>query len=93
MTTRVQLSFDRDDENFTLGFNLKDESLGEVFDKLEIMLTALGFVLDGKMLNLVDKEDNPTDNASTVEFLADAYSYNNFDNMSTTFTVHPGGKE
>lgn len=93
MTTRIELSFDRDDENFTLGFNLNDESLGEVFDKLEIMLVALGFVLDGKMLNLVDKENSSINNASALEFLADSYNYNNFDNMSTTFTVHPGGKE
>jgi hypothetical protein len=76
-----------------LGFDLKEESLGEIFDKLEIMLAALGFVLDGKMLNLVDKEDSSADNANTVELLADAYGYGNFDNMSTTFTVNPGGKE
>ena len=66
MTTRVQLSFDRDDENFILGFDLKEESLGEIFDKLEIMLTALGFVLDGKMLNLVDKETASEDRKSVV---------------------------
>jgi hypothetical protein len=71
MTTRFSLRFTRDDENFILGFDLKDESLGEIFDKLEIMLAALGFVLDGKTLNLVDKEDVSVDNSSDLEFLAE----------------------
>ena len=93
MSTRVQLSYERPGDNFIMEFDLKEESLGEIFDKLEIMLAALGFVLDGKMLNLVDKEDSSADNANTVELLADAYGYGNFDNMSTTFTIHPGGKE
>jgi hypothetical protein len=85
MSTRVQLSYERPGENFTLGFDLKEESLGEIFDKLEIMLVALGFVLDGKMLNLVDKEDASVDNSSGLGFLAE-------DSMTTTFTIHPGGK-
>ena len=85
MSTRVQLSFDRPDENFTPGFDLKEEFLGEIFDKLEIMLAALGFVLDGKMLNLVDKDDDSVDNSSGPGFLAE-------DSMTTTFTIHPGGK-
>jgi hypothetical protein len=85
MSTRVQLSFDRPDENFTLGFDLKEESLGEIFDKLEIMLVALGFVLEGKMLSLVDMDDVSVDNSSGPGFLAE-------DSMTTTFTIHPGGK-
>jgi hypothetical protein len=85
MSTLVQLSFYRNDENFQLSFDLKEESLGEIFDKLEIMLAALGFVLDGKMLNLVDKEDVSVDNSSGLGFLAE-------DSMTTTFTIHPGGK-
>ena len=85
MTTLVQLSFHRDNENFQLNFDLKEEFLGEVFDKLEIMLAALGFVLDGKMLNLVDKDDDSVDNSSGLGFLAE-------DSMATTFTIHPGGK-
>lgn len=85
MSTRVQLSFDRPDENFTLGFDLKEESLGEIFDKLEIMLVALGFVLEGKMLSLVDMDDVSVDNSSGPKFLAE-------DSMTTTFTIHPGGK-
>jgi len=85
MSTRVQLSYERPGENFIMEFDLKEESLGEIFDKLEIMLTALGFVLDGKMLNLVDKEDVSVDNSSGLGFLAE-------DSMTTTFTIHPGGK-
>jgi hypothetical protein len=85
MTTLVQLSFHRDNENFQLNFDLKEEFLGEIFDKLEIMLAALGFVLDGKMLNLIDKDDDSVDNSSGLEFLAE-------DSMTTTFTIHPGGK-
>ena len=95
MTTRVQLSFDRDDENFILGFDLKEESLGEIFDKLEIMLTALGFVLDGKMLNLVDKE---TASDVKLDFLSEDCSYdyvltNKDISDKVPFTVHTGGKE
>ena len=85
MTTRVQLSYERPGENFIMEFDLKEESLGEIFDKLEIMLVALGFVLEGKMLSLVDKEDSSADNASGLGFLAE-------DSMATTFTIHPGGK-
>jgi hypothetical protein len=85
MSTRIGLQFTRDNEDFTLNFDLKDESLGEIFDKLEIMLVALGFVLDGKMLNLVDKDDDSVDNSSGLGFLAE-------DSMTTTFTIHPGGK-
>ena len=98
MTTRVQLLFDRPDENFILGFDLKEESLGEIFDKLEIMLTALGFVLDGKMLNLVDKEDEACESNSGLGFLAEdlrrAFTGPVQDqHLSGQFTVHPGGKE
>ena len=85
MSTRIGLQFTRDNEDFTLNFDLKDESLGEIFDKLEIMLVALGFVLDGKMLNLVDKDDDSVDNSSGLGFLAE-------ESMTTTFTIHPGGK-
>jgi len=85
MSTRVQLSYERPGENFIMEFDLKEESLGEIFDKLEIMLAALGFVLDGKMLNLVDKGDASVDNSSGLGFLAE-------DSMTTTFTIHPGGK-
>ena len=98
MTTRVGLQFTRDDEDFTLNFDLKEESLGEIFDKLEIMLTALGFVLDGKMLNLVDKEDEACESDPRLDFLAEdlrrAFTGPVQDqHVSGQFTVHPGGKE
>jgi hypothetical protein len=95
MTTLVQLSFYRDNENFQLSFDLKEESLGEIFDKLEIMLAALGFVLDGKMLNLIDKE---TASNTKPDFLSEDFNYDYVLTTSETgdkvpFTVHPGGKE
>jgi hypothetical protein len=98
MTTLVQLSFHRDNENFQLNFDLKEEFLGEIFDKLEIMLAALGFVLDGKMLNLVDKEDETCESNSGLGFLAEdlrsAFTGPVQDqHVSGQFTVHPGGKE
>jgi hypothetical protein len=95
MTARIQLSYERPGENFILEFDLKDESLGEIFDKLEIMLTALGFVLDGKMLNLVDKE---TASDAKLDFLSEDYNYdyvltNKDISDKVPFTVHTGGKE
>jgi hypothetical protein len=76
-----------------LGFDLKEESLGEIFDKLEIMLTALGFVLDGKMLNLVDK-DSPERSNWESKFLAETNTLTTCDaDDRITLTVHPGGKE
>ncbi len=95
MTTRIKLSFNRDDENFMLGFDLKEESLGEIFDKLEIMLTALGFVLDGKILNLIDKE---TASDAKLDFLSEDYNYDSVLTDTSIsdkvpFTVHTGGKE
>ena len=97
MTTRVQLSYERPGENFIMEFDLKEESLGEIFDKLEIMLAALGFVLDGKTLSLVDKK---TETASDVklDFLSEDYNYdyvsiNKDISDRVPFTIHPGGKE
>jgi hypothetical protein len=59
------------------------------------MLTALGFVLDGKMLNLVDKEASSD---VKLDFLSEDYNYDSV--LTDTpisdkvpFTVHTGGKE
>jgi hypothetical protein len=96
MTTLVQLSFYRDNENFQLSFDLKEESLGEIFDKLEIMLAALGFVLDGKILSLVDRD---SDGASEIpewesKFLAEIGGLTSRElGDKVPFTIHTGGKE
>lgn len=64
--TQIELGFSiydshngAQEETFNLSFKIDDESLGTIFDKFEIMLSALGFVLDGKELRLVNREDNP----------------------------------
>ena len=96
MSTRVQLSYERPGENFIMEFDLKEESLGEIFDKLEIMLTALGFVLDGKMLNLVDKDsDNPSEIPEwESKFLTEIGGLTSRElGDKVPFTIHPGGKE
>lgn len=94
--TRVELGFSFYDskkeeyaEDFKLSFNLAEESLGAIFEKMEIMLTAMGFVLDGKELQLVDKE--PTG------FQAGTFLVEDFGSTTISFgdtmatTVH-GGK-
>ena len=88
-TTRVQLSFSTYDtnstklsssEDFNLSFTVQDESLGTIFEKFEVMLTAMGFVLDGKELRLEDKEE--TDYQAGTLLVEDFGS----------FTTIPGGK-
>lgn len=87
--TRVELCFSVYDsrkeeygEDFKLSFNLHDESLGTIFEKFEVMLTAMGFVLDGKELRLEDKEE--------TDYQAGTLLVEDFG--STTFTTIPGGK-
>ena len=85
--TQVELRFSVYDskkeevqEDFNLLFNLHDESLGTIFEKFEVMLTAMGFVLDGKELRLEDKEE--TDYQAGTLLVEDFGS----------FTTIPGGK-
>lgn len=97
--TRVELGFTRYGysseivEDFKLDFRLKDESLGEVFDKVELLLKGLGFVTEGKELRLVDLE--PESNKSLLTE-SDESIYTMFDDSSTgssPFTVFTGGKD
>lgn len=87
--TRVELGFsvfnskrEEYEEDFKLSFNLEDESLVTIFEKFEVMLAAMGFVMDGKELRLEDKED--------TEYQAGTLLVEDFG--STTFTTIPGGK-
>lgn len=89
-TTRVQLSFSTYDtnstmlsssEDFNLSFTVQDESLGTIFEKFEVMLIAMGFVLDGKELRLEDKEE--TDYQAGTLLVED---------FGHSFTTIPGGK-
>lgn len=94
-TTRVDLSFTRYDndegpyeERFELNFNLKDETLGVVFDKLEVFLNALGFVIEGKELRLVDREEDTKDTISGT-FLTEDY----WDSQSQFRVLHGNKKD
>lgn len=97
--TRVELGFSVYDskkeeygEDFKLSFNLHEESLGTIFEKMEVMLIAMGFVLDGKELRLEDKEDIDYQ-AGTLLVEDFGHTVPHFgDTMATTFTTIPGGK-
>lgn len=87
--TQVELRFSVYDskqeevkEDFNLLFNLQDETLGVIFDKFEVMLTAMGFVLDGKKLCLVDQDEQ---SEWEDKFLSE--------NQLTPFSVIPGDKD
>ena len=86
--TRVELGFSVYDskkemygEDFKLSFSLQEESLGTIFEKFEVMLVAMGFVLDGKELRLEDKEE--TDYQAGTLLVED---------FGHGFTTIPGGK-
>lgn len=103
-TTRVQLGFSVYDSNsnklgsledFNLSFTMQEETLGTIFDKFEVMLKAMGFVLDGMELRLVDRDKD--DDRHELAFLAERSS-DIFDDLTGhekepgTFTVFDGGK-
>lgn len=88
--TRVELGFSVYDpkkemygEDFKLSFSLQDESLGTIFEKFEVMLVAMGFVLDGKELRLEDKEDTDYQVPAGTLLVED---------FGHGFTTIPGGK-
>ena len=65
--TQVRFSFKRgevdDYESFKHNFNISEDNfpLSALLEKFELLLNALGFVIDGKQLQLVDVViDNPT---------------------------------
>ena len=101
--TRVQLGFSVYDSNssklgsledFNLSFTMQEETLGTIFDKFEVMLKAMGFVLDGMELRLVDRDD---DGGVKPAFLSENYSSDVFDELNGGeltggFTVFDGGK-
>jgi len=70
--TQVRFSFKRGDiddhESFKHNFNISEDNfpLSTLMEKFELLLNALGFVIDGKQLQLVDRPlddvviDNPT---------------------------------
>ena len=66
---RVNLGFFREyddtenlNEDYNHSFRNDDESLGVMLEKLEMFLKQMGFVLDGKRLELVQDMDIDSDN-------------------------------
>lgn len=74
INTRVNLSFSRttggdfdyDDESFNLSFTLRDDSMGELLERVETMMVAMGFVLGNGHLELVDEGRPATGNVTTI---------------------------
>lgn len=100
--TRVQLGFSVYDSNanklgsledFNLSFTMQEETLGTIFDKFEVMLKAMGFVLDGMELRLVDRDDDKRDEpAFLAERSSDIFDELNGGELNGGFTVFDGGK-
>lgn len=101
--TRVQLGFSVYDpnanklgslEDFNLSFTMQEETLGTIFDKFEVMLKAMGFVLDGMELRLVDrdKDDDRHELAFLAERSSDIFDELNGGELNGGFTVFDGGK-
>jgi len=73
-TLNITLSFDRfnlegdRDEQFSYTFT-SNESLGPILEKMEMFLASMGFVVEGRELQLVDKR--PVDTFTSVSYNSD----------------------